>query len=238
MLLERDDLAAAAEHLAVSERLGDHNGLPQNPYRWRVVTARLREAEGDLDGALELLDEADRVYEGDYSPNVRPVPAVRARLRLRRGELGAAAAWAREQGAVRRRRAVVPARVRARHPRPPAAGAARRPGRPRPAASGCWRRPRTASAAAASSSCSCCWPWPITAAATPRRALAALDRALTLAEPEGYVRVFVDEGPPMAALLKASLRRVRRPGLRAPPAGRDVGRSTARRPSGRRSWTR
>jgi LuxR family maltose regulon positive regulatory protein len=32
-------------------------------------------------------------------------------------------------------------------------------------------------------------------------ALAALKRALTLAEPEGYVRIFVDEGKPMAELL-------------------------------------
>ena len=35
-------------------------------------------------------------------------------------------------------------------------------------------------------------------------ALASLERAVTLAEPEGYVRVFVDEGPPMAALLRAA----------------------------------
>jgi LuxR family maltose regulon positive regulatory protein len=33
-------------------------------------------------------------------------------------------------------------------------------------------------------------------------ALASLDRAVTLAEPEGYVRVFIDHGPRMAALLK------------------------------------
>jgi LuxR family maltose regulon positive regulatory protein len=32
-------------------------------------------------------------------------------------------------------------------------------------------------------------------------ALASLKHALTLAEPEGYVRVFVDEVPPMASLL-------------------------------------
>jgi LuxR family maltose regulon positive regulatory protein len=38
------------------------------------------------------------------------------------------------------------------------------------------------------------------------RALAALDRALTLAEAEGYVRVFVGEGPPMASLLAAVAR--------------------------------
>jgi LuxR family maltose regulon positive regulatory protein len=35
-------------------------------------------------------------------------------------------------------------------------------------------------------------------------ALAPLERALTLAEPEGYVRMFVDEGPPMAVLLEAA----------------------------------
>ena len=33
------------------------------------------------------------------------------------------------------------------------------------------------------------------------RALASLERALTLAEPEGYVRVFVDEGEPMRLLI-------------------------------------
>ena len=32
-------------------------------------------------------------------------------------------------------------------------------------------------------------------------ALLPLHQALTLAEPEGYVRMFVDEGPPMAQLL-------------------------------------
>jgi LuxR family maltose regulon positive regulatory protein len=37
------------------------------------------------------------------------------------------------------------------------------------------------------------------------RALDCLKRALTLAEPGGYVRVFVDEGPPMARLLYEAL---------------------------------
>ena len=35
-------------------------------------------------------------------------------------------------------------------------------------------------------------------------ALVPLGRALALAEPEGYDRVFLDEGPPMAALLEAA----------------------------------
>jgi LuxR family maltose regulon positive regulatory protein len=43
-------------------------------------------------------------------------------------------------------------------------------------------------------------------------ALAALGRALTLAQPEGYVRRFVDEGPTMQALLTETLRRGIAPG--------------------------
>ena len=38
-------------------------------------------------------------------------------------------------------------------------------------------------------------------------ALAPLTRALALAEPEGYVRIFVDEGAPMAILLEAAAKR-------------------------------
>ena len=39
-----------------------------------------------------------------------------------------------------------------------------------------------------------------------RAALVPLERALRLADPEGYVRVFVDEGAPMASLLQAAAR--------------------------------
>jgi LuxR family transcriptional regulator, maltose regulon positive regulatory protein len=38
-------------------------------------------------------------------------------------------------------------------------------------------------------------------------ALASLQRALALAEPEGYARIFVDEGSPMASLLTAAAKR-------------------------------
>ena len=31
-----------------------------------------------------------------------------------------------------------------------------------------------------------------------------MSRALTMAEPEGYVRIFVDEGEPMSRLLRAA----------------------------------
>ena len=92
---ERNDLDAARQHLLASKELGEYAGLPQNRYRWRVAMARIREAEGDLGSALELLDEADRLYVGDFHPNVRPVPAMRARVLVAQGALGEALSWAR-----------------------------------------------------------------------------------------------------------------------------------------------
>jgi len=45
------------------------------------------------------------------------------------------------------------------------------------------------------------------AAGDTTRAMAALRRALALAEPEGFIQTFVDEGPPMAHLLYEALSR-------------------------------
>ena len=39
------------------------------------------------------------------------------------------------------------------------------------------------------------------------QALAALERALCLAEPEGYLRIFIDEGAPMGVLLRQAAAR-------------------------------
>jgi LuxR family maltose regulon positive regulatory protein len=44
-------------------------------------------------------------------------------------------------------------------------------------------------------------------------ALTSLAKALTMARPESYIRVFADEGPPMAALLQSLLRSRRRGGV-------------------------
>ena len=45
-----------------------------------------------------LLDEAERVYDGDFSPDVRPVAAMRARVWVRQGRPELALAWAADRG--------------------------------------------------------------------------------------------------------------------------------------------
>jgi LuxR family transcriptional regulator, maltose regulon positive regulatory protein len=207
---ERDDLPAATQQLLRSQDLGEHNGLPQNRYRWRVAMARIREAEGDLGGALDLLDEAERLYVGDFFPNVRPVPALRARVRVAQGNWGEALGWAREQGLsvdddlsyLREFEHITLARVLL------ARYTAERAERSIHEAARFLERLLRAAEEGQRTGC-VIEILVLQALARQARddipaALAPLQRALTLAEPEGYVRIFVDEGTPMASLLRAA----------------------------------
>jgi LuxR family maltose regulon positive regulatory protein len=94
LALQRGDLGRGRESLAAARALGDARGLPAYAYRSRATAAMLAEAEGDIAGALELVAEAQQVYLGDFSPNVRPLHATAARLQIRLGDLDAAERWA------------------------------------------------------------------------------------------------------------------------------------------------
>ena len=211
--IERDDLDAARSHLESSRDLGENLGLAQNPYRWHAAMARMRAAEGDLGGALAMVDEADRLYVGDYFPNVRPIAALRARLLIAAGRMAEAGAWARERGLfpgddltyLREYEHITLARIllgRARQERDADSigqatqllerllGAALAGGR---AGSAIEILVLQALALQAGGD--------VAAASLP------LGRALALAEPEGYVRIFVDEGEAIASLLQAAARR-------------------------------
>ncbi len=63
--------------------------------------ARIREAEGDSDGALDLFDQAERLYMSDFSPNVRPIAALKIRVWLAQGRLGEAPRLGARAGPVR-----------------------------------------------------------------------------------------------------------------------------------------
>jgi LuxR family maltose regulon positive regulatory protein len=96
ILRERDDRNGAAEHLRRAREL-ELFGTPQYAYRSRAVQAGLRLSEGDAAGCLALLEEAERVYDTDFSPAVRPIGARRARTHILQGDLNAARAWVRER---------------------------------------------------------------------------------------------------------------------------------------------
>lgn len=91
--LERGDLTTARHHLQLSRQFGERLGLPQYPYRWRAIMATLREAEGDPFAAVGLLEDAERVYLADFSPNARPLGALRARALVAADRLDEAARW-------------------------------------------------------------------------------------------------------------------------------------------------
>ena len=95
---EHNDLKTSMNLLHKSQALGELAGLPQNPYRWRAAMARILEAQGDLDGALDLLDQAERLYDGSFSPNVRPIAARKTRVWVVQGRLGEALDWVSQQG--------------------------------------------------------------------------------------------------------------------------------------------
>jgi LuxR family maltose regulon positive regulatory protein len=93
ILIERNDLDGATRHMELSSALGESAGLPQHAYRWRVTQARLSRARGDLQTALELIEEAAPLYNTDFSPPVRPVAAIAARIQLASGDLTSAIDW-------------------------------------------------------------------------------------------------------------------------------------------------
>lgn len=95
VLREMNELDEAGGHLAAAKALGDAASLPENRYRWYVVNAGLLAARGDLEGALEMLERAEASYQPGFFPDIRPIPALTARVHIARGDLAEAAEWAR-----------------------------------------------------------------------------------------------------------------------------------------------
>lgn len=205
---EQNNLGAAAAHLLRSEELGERGTVAENRHRWHVAMARVKAAQGDMDSAEEQLGEAQRRYLPSPEPNLRPIAALRARLWLRQGRVSEALAWARERGLspdddlsyLLEFEYITLARVLiARYQRDRIDGSIQEAMRLlerllKAAEEG----ERTGSVveilvlqALAQG-----------AQGDATLALAPLVRALTLAEPEGYARIFLDEGEPLAALLQ------------------------------------
>jgi LuxR family transcriptional regulator, maltose regulon positive regulatory protein len=218
---EHDDLHTATQHLLRNKEQGEHTWFPQNRYRWRVAMARLRATRGDLDGALDLLHEAERLYVSDFFPNVRPIAALKARVWVAQGRLGEALDLAREQDLsahddlsyLREFEHITLARVLlARYKCDLEESSIHE-------AMGLLERLLKAAEEGGRMG-SVIEILILQALAHEAQgdnptALVPLERALTLAEPEGYVRIFVDEGRPMANLLSEATARGIMPGYTA-----------------------
>src|SRR5580698_9505496 len=199
---QRNELDAALRH--VTEGIGACRQMNfTQPLATGLATlAWIRQAQGDTAGAREAMDEAGQAGQGPgVAGLLNPVPAQRARLQLAQGEVAAAAQWTTaaglspdETGYPREPEHLVLARVLLAQDRPGAALALLQ--RLHAAAVSQDRAGSVIEIGALQALA-------LAAAGEETAAVDALAGALTLACPQGYVRVFADEGPPMAALLGA-----------------------------------
>jgi LuxR family transcriptional regulator, maltose regulon positive regulatory protein len=198
---QRNQLDDALEHLTEGIARCRQFAYTQGLATGLATLGWIRQAQGDPAGAVEAMDEALRVAP---SPNVasllNPVPAQRARLLLAQGDLAAAIGWTTQRGLgpddepsyPKELDYLVLARVLLAQDRPEQA-------------LGLLERLHTA-AATQQRTGSLIQIQALRALALAVRgdqpaAVIALTEALTLAAPQGYIRVFTDEGPPMRALL-------------------------------------
>ena len=59
---ERGDVEAAGQFITKSVALGEQAALADWPYRLRIAQARIKQSRGDLDGAIDLLVQAQQLF--------------------------------------------------------------------------------------------------------------------------------------------------------------------------------
>ncbi len=197
---ERGDDDVVAQRLQTVADLGQHTTLIDWPYRWGLAQARLKKSAGEWEAALKSLDEAQRGYIKNPIPILQPVDAHKARVALKQGRLDMAQAWVRERALSVMDEAsymgeyeyLTLARVRLAERSFEGVGPLLE---------------RLLALAETQERTGSVIEILLTQAlfyqlqGNQPQALAALKHALTLAEPEGYLRIFVDEGEAMQLLI-------------------------------------
>jgi LuxR family transcriptional regulator, maltose regulon positive regulatory protein len=196
-------------------------GAPQPLATGLATLAWIRQAQGDPGGALAAMEEAERVAPGPgVTSLLNPVSAQRAQLLLAQGDVAGAVRWAERRGlgtddqpSYRREpEYLVLVRVLVAEQAPEQAQGLLERLHARAAAQGRTGSVIEVRALQALALHAGGDQAGGLAALAEALTLAALAQALTLAAPQGYLRVFVDEGPPMAALVRELVgRRQERP---------------------------
>jgi len=212
LLREWNDLDGATRHLMAGIELGERQGDVivgpglQVMLDGTIALARVYQARGDVDGALEVLRQAEGWARKHEPLQIARVAAARAWLWAAQGDLAPAARWAQacglsvddEPSHLRESEYLTLARVLVAQ------------GRPDEAMTLLNRLLQAAEAAERTRSAIEILALQALAAQAQgiaAQAQTALGRALSLAEPEGYVRTFVDAGAPMARLLRQAASR-------------------------------
>ena len=205
---EQGHWETARELLQQSEVLSEQASLPGFDHLRYAAKARMKQTEGDLEVALNLLEKAEQLYDRSPIPDVLPLAALKARMWVTAGRLSEALTWMKERDLsvednlsyLQEYEHITLAKILiAQYQR-------ERVERSIHEASALLERLLQA-AEAGERMGSALEILVVKAIAHQTRgdiasALEALKRALQLAEPEGYVRIFVAEGKPMRDLLR------------------------------------
>jgi len=185
---EWNDLDAAQQHAQQSARLARQSEDTDRVVAYEVFLARLKLARGDVAGASTVLAQAGQaVRQNNFVHRMPEVAAAQVLTLLRQGDLAAAAHLAQTHDLPISR-----ARVLLAQEDPSAALAVLGPLRQQMEAKG-WQDERLKVMVLQAVA--------LHAHGEKDKAVQLLGDALALAEPGGFIRLFVDEGAPMAQLL-------------------------------------
>ena len=211
ILYEHNDLPAAERHVSDSLDLLGRSGTTDSFGIGHALLARIRQARGDGDGARAAIQRAIQIAQGfDIARVSILIAAHQARIWLAQGKLELAVRWARDYERLGEREYLSEfedltlVRVHLAQDKPSQALALLDAWLPPAKAAG---RMGTAIEIMILRALA------LGALGDPSAGpLNALQQALELAEPEGYARVFIDEGEPMARLLRQAAKRGIAPG--------------------------
>ena len=94
--LLRGDLKGAEVLLQRSKEQGEKAALPNWRYNWYLLQAGIKGSQGNLDQALDFLNEAEKYYFRSPIPDIQPLDALKTRVLIRQGKIIKATDWMKE----------------------------------------------------------------------------------------------------------------------------------------------